>query len=327
MGWKIKKGSPAYEGGATAPALVDIAAWKRDDDFPIFPVGSKPKLALFCPTPAPLSLLIAGHRYLFKISTGWRINQHWSEMIAYKLSTFCGVAAAPSFIAMDSRTGEVGVLIEFFYGYPEDAMPARFLAGADLMRRTIERFDEDTEAHHTWKNALRVSRQFMVPEPLRWWGKLVAFDALIGNTDRHSENWGLLATKTEGKWSFRMAPVFDQGTSLAYQITDEQMSREATDEAISRHIARGNHHLRWEDDAGVVRGHFDVCRLAAKKYPSIVPDASRVAAIPEQQVERIVHECCEFDLPQGSCRAERAEYLVKLLKARTAALRAAFEVQ
>ena len=64
-----------------ASELVDIANWKRDEDFDIFPVGSKPKRAVFCPTPAPCAFLIAGHRYMFKVSKGWQIYQHWSEVI------------------------------------------------------------------------------------------------------------------------------------------------------------------------------------------------------------------------------------------------------
>ncbi|MFK4623890.1 hypothetical protein ABIF50_007196 [Bradyrhizobium diazoefficiens] len=68
----------------SAAELIDVADWIRDEDFAIFPVGSKPKRALFCPSPSPFPFLIAGHRYLFKVSTGWRINQHWSEVIAYQ---------------------------------------------------------------------------------------------------------------------------------------------------------------------------------------------------------------------------------------------------
>jgi hypothetical protein len=35
------------------------------------------KRAVFRPSPIPF--LIAGHRSLFKVSNGWRIDQHWSE--------------------------------------------------------------------------------------------------------------------------------------------------------------------------------------------------------------------------------------------------------
>jgi hypothetical protein len=307
-----------------AEELVDIAAWPLDEDFPVFPVGSKPKRAVLCPDPAPCAFLIAGHRYLFKVSIGWRIFQHWSEVISYQLSAIAGPKAAPCFVAIDSRTGEVGVLVEFFYGYPNGAVPPRFIAGADLMRRFITSFDADTDGHHTWQNVLRICKAFKVNDHAAWWSKLLAFDALIGNTDRHSENWGLLATKASGQWSFTMAPTFDHGTSLAYQVRNEHIARESDAGAILRHIARGNHHIRWASDPPS-RGHFEVCRLIAEKHPSVAPELVQLASVSRAEVEAIVNQCCGFQLPQGGCEPARAEYLVKLIVARAAALKAAVE--
>jgi hypothetical protein len=301
--------------------LLDIATWALDEDFPVFPVGSKPKRAVICPSPAPAAFLIAGHRYLFKVSQGWRIQQHWSEVIAFELTLVAGVEAAPCFVALDSNRGEVGVLVEFFYGFPKQIIPPRFLPGADLMRRLVENFDADTDTHHTWLNVLLICRAFRVNERLTWWTKLLAFDALIGNTDRHSENWGLLASKASGRWSFRMAPLFDQGTSLAYQVQDAHVARECTDESIARHIAKGNHHLRW----GGIRGHFDVCSRIAAGHPSAIDAMEGVASVGGEEVERIVNQCCGFDLPQGRFLPGRAEYLLKLIKARASALKCAIE--
>jgi hypothetical protein len=102
----------------TPEQVVDISLWPLDEEFGIFPVGSKPKRAVFCPKPAPYPFLIAGHRYLFKVSKDWRILQHWSEVTAYALARSVNMPAAPCFIAMDSEAGEVGVLVEFFYGHP-----------------------------------------------------------------------------------------------------------------------------------------------------------------------------------------------------------------
>ena len=97
----------------TPEQVVDISLWPLDEEFGIFPVGSKPKRAVFCPTPAPYPFLIAGHRYLFKVSKDWRILQHWSEVTAYALARSVNMSAAPCFIAVDSDAGEVGVLVEF----------------------------------------------------------------------------------------------------------------------------------------------------------------------------------------------------------------------
>ena len=46
-------------------------------------------------------------------------------------------------------------------------------------------------------------------------------DALIGNFDRHNGNWGILV-KDETQ-EMKMAPVYDCGSCLCSQLTDEKM--------------------------------------------------------------------------------------------------------
>lgn len=52
-----------------------------------------------------------------------------------------------------------------------------------------------------------------------FWDMFVV-DALIGNTDRHFDNWGLLIDKDE-KISF--APIYDCGSSLGALLSDDEM--------------------------------------------------------------------------------------------------------
>lgn len=47
-------------------------------------------------------------------------------------------------------------------------------------------------------------------------------DALIGNYDRHNGNWGILVN--DENQEMKMAPVYDCGSCLYSQLTDEQMS-------------------------------------------------------------------------------------------------------
>ena len=219
----------------TSAELIDVAGWARDEDFAIFPVGSKPKRALICPSPSPYPFLIEGHRYMFKVSTGWRIFQHWSEVIAYRISTkISGPVCAPCFIAWDSTTGEVGVVVEFFYGHPRSGVPARFVAGADLMRRVFEDFDSDTDSTHTWQNIQLICRAFSVQNRVAFWAKLLAFDALIGNTDRHSENWGLLALRIPGtrdgsRW--RRRSITERALHIKFE---KRISRANREKSVTR---------------------------------------------------------------------------------------------
>ena len=46
-------------------------------------------------------------------------------------------------------------------------------------------------------------------------------DSLIGNFDRHNGNWGILVNDSTGE--IKLAPVYDCGSCLCSQLTDEQM--------------------------------------------------------------------------------------------------------
>ena len=54
-------------------------------------------------------------------------------------------------------------------------------------------------------------------------------DALLGNFDRHNGNWGLLINKETN--SVKIAPIFDCGSCLYPQLTDEQIEMILKDES------------------------------------------------------------------------------------------------
>ena len=75
-----------------------------------------------------------------------------------------------------------------------------------------------------------------VKETISTFWNIFIVDAFIGNFDRHGSNWGFL--KCNGR--YRLAPVFDNGSCLYPQMTDEDMmariidSRELTEDRVYR---------------------------------------------------------------------------------------------
>ena len=61
-----------------------------------------------------------------------------------------------------------------------------------------------------------------VQETISSFWEMYVVDALIGNFDRHGANWGFL--KKNNKYS--LAPVFDNGSSLYPNLTDENLMKE-----------------------------------------------------------------------------------------------------
>lgn len=232
----------------TATQVVDITNWAAHEDFPVFPVGSKPKRMLVCPVNASEPFLIPGHSYLFKTALGWQSQQVWSEVIAYRLGAMLGLPVPPCFIAMDRGTGLAGALVEFFYGYPDEAEPARFVHASDFMTRIL--VDKKRGRPHSLHTNLQLSRLLCKgASAVAWWAEALAFDVLIGNTDRHPDNWGFLFRTRAGRThSVEMSPFFDNGTSLGYEIAENKLTDASSPDRLQKYVDRGTHHCGWDGD-------------------------------------------------------------------------------
>ena len=225
---------------------VDVVHWRADDEFAVYPEGARDKSLLYSPDPAPYTFLMSNHRYLFKHAFNRYPDQFWAEIIAYCIGCLLGVAVPPVFAAWDSDTDVCGALIEWFLNYPGE-LEERYVAGGDIMTSMIRVYDRKRGRQHNFEAIKRFltvveRRGLLQVDWLGWWCETLLFDALIGNTDRHQDNWGLLRM-TDGK--VRMAPVFDNGTSLGHEIFPAKMSGFTDPERLNRYIERGTHHMRW----------------------------------------------------------------------------------
>ena len=57
----------------------------------------------------------------------------------------------------------------------------------------------------------------------------IVFDVLISNTDRHHQNWGVLAKREEGSApTLTLAPTYDHGSSLGRELQDTERIQRLT---------------------------------------------------------------------------------------------------
>lgn len=298
--------------------VVQIATWQANSEIDIFPVGSKPKRLVMAPDVAAEPFIVPRHNHLFKISSGFRMHQLWSEIIAYDLSRSCGVEAPPCFVAFDEQTGEAGVLMEFFYGYPGTVSP-RFVHGTDPNQALFDDYNQKTGRPHTAARNIQICRALRVGNTVEWWGRTLTFDALIGNVDRHAENWGLLRD-AEGASQWRLAPVFDNGTSLGYECLDDALAAASTPERIAKHLRRGAHHCTWNDTQAQRGDHLiALCGELYRAYPTAQQAMLGVIRISDDQIDSACNRCVDFDVPVKFIEA-RADYVGKLIRARRDAL-------
>lgn len=295
----------------------DVATWEQDAEFGVFPQGARAKDAVFAPVLPPESVLVAGKRYLFKRSKRSYPDQFWGEVIAYRVGCLLGVPVPPAFAAWNSQTGYCAALIEWFYS---DGVE-RFVMGGDFLQRIQPGYDREVGTKHNLERITLFLRALSgIGSPVKnwrqWWVDALLFDALIGNTDRHQDNWGLVFKHRPGKIDLcHMSPLFDNGTSLGHERFLERVQSWSNAD-LDRYIRRGTHHVKWSlNDVPPINGHAALLRHAALAWPKTIETARlRLNFDPDE-----LTGCCEdlVNLPTPvPLTAGRMAFVQRLLKRR-----------
>lgn len=301
-----------------AKQIVSIEGWQPDEEFPYGPQGAKPKRILICPNPPPYGFLIGGHRYLFKEPTGTHAQQIWSEVIAYELSRDLRLPVPPAFLAQGPGNGSPGVLVEFFYGYASEP-EVRFVHAIERLQGL--RFPIDYK-RGSLKDNIDLCRLHRTPHWRNWWARTLAFDAVIGNTDRHTENWGFLFEAGSSGRNYFLAPAFDNGTSLGYIVGEQQLNSFTQPNRLGALIAKGTHHFGWIAGDGSGAQHARLCERFRNRYLDPRNAMDDALGLTDDRIVRLVDWCCSFGFGVPFTEA-RGRFVAAQLRARRDALAAA----
>lgn len=305
---------------------VNISNWKGDEEFEVYPEGARDKTLLYSPEPAPHEFLIPNHRYLYKHAFGRHPDQFWTEIIAYHVGCLLNVPVPPAFVAFDEDNNSCGSLIEWFLNYPNQP-EERFVPGGDIMVSAIPEYDRKKGQQHNFAfverylATLAKSKNVEMSEWTLFWGDMLLFDALIGNTDRHQDNWGLLIhLGLENRVTVRMAPVFDNGTSLGYEILERNMDGFLNHGRMQSYINKGKHHIRYELHDKEPAQHFELLELLSNKYPVIADRIKyKLDSFNIDRLRSIMESYTKFKIPIPLTE-KRAEFVCHLIESRYLAI-------
>jgi hypothetical protein len=293
---------------------IQISEWEFDEDFPYGPKGAKPKQIRISPNPTPANYLLGEHRYLFKAPGGPWEQQIWSEVIAFKLGRILGVPVPPAFIAYNGNTP--GVLVQFFY-LARWLAPVSFIHGIDLLQQFGLSVDE---RRGSLKENINACRLVGVPGWREWWARTLAFDALIGNTDRHSENWGVLVNRSDpSQPEYDLAPAFDNGTSLGFVVRDEDLRKYRDPKRLAAFVQRGKHHFGWTAPDINSAQHIALCGIYSKHYVGTSSIMRSVIQLTDQDLDRVLDWCTRFNFIVPFT-AERADFVRRQIQLRRRAI-------
>ncbi len=280
--------------------------------------------------------------------------QFWSEIIAGIVGRYTGVPVPRAFIATDPKTGEMGSLASWFYGegaeedfeelpnaqiaddvtidfgaipIPEDDVQesfSRYIPGSSYMVRFIPGYDLEKGKQHNIKTLSHLIAAMKLRHKVNaWphWAGVLTFDALIGNTDRHQDNWGVLWRRTdENVVTPRFSPAFDNGTSLLHEILEEKLDIIENDARRHSYINRGRHHLRVSADSQSKFRHLELIEHLIDVRPEVAPFIDSVTDFDMTAMGAEIQALAEIDCITPISR-RRCEAIIKVIESRVLSIR------
>jgi hypothetical protein len=181
------------------------------------------------------------------------------------------------------------------------------------------------QSGHTVVRVFAVLRDPGIQMPATWQGVAgintasdvfvgyLMLDAVIGNTDRHHENWGLVSHAGSERKEVWLAPTFDHASSLGRNETDARRAARlaSTDPAysVAGYAERARSALYRASTDPRPLSTLDVFREAVKLRPRAAQSwVRRLQAIDNAQIRLIVDE-----VPPAFMSAPAREFAYHLL--------------
>lgn len=320
-------------------SVLDVADWTSDAEFAAYPQGARAKDAVFAPDRPSDKVIVPSKRYLFKRSKRSYPDQFWGEIIAYRIGCLMGVNVPPAFVAWNSKTGISAALIEWFYLdgevrqklYPmfdrKDGAEI-FHLGGDVLQNIHPTFDRKRGEMHNIQHIVELMEMLVEKELMenvwkQWLVNMLLFDALIGNTDRHQDNWGLVISSINLHFPIRLSPFFDNGTSLGHERFPERVSKWSSKQ-YDEYIIKGKHHVKWSlTDDIPIQGHVELLVKVFAKWPDTKKIAHDSLAFTQEDLNGSLADLVSLGgaVPLSH---ERIAFVLKLLSNRHTLLKSLF---
>lgn len=230
-----------------------------------------------------------GPEWLFKCPRDGT-GEHWAEKISSELAELLGIEHATTELA--TYQGKRGSVSKSFVG-----TGGRLTHGNQLLERGLEGHDGEKRRNQTdhlldniWESIENVSGS---PEQLKnaklRISECLVLDALIGNTDRHHENWGVLERRVNDHLELTVAPSYDHASALGRELLDVKRDTLLATRGVGRYVEKGRGGVYWTRDSSSAPSPLELVRRAARAYPeNILPAIGRVEALNDVAVTDVV---------------------------------------
>lgn len=165
--------------------------------------------------------------YIAKTGHKWYPTESITEYLLNLLGKEFGLEMA------ESKLAWIGGQLRFLSRYFLSSQKQELIHGADIFagfvhdREFVEQIEEQQLARDLFtlqftKDALEFTFPYQWEEILKKFVKMLLFDALVGNNDRHFYNWGIVR-HIESKYEPYFSPVYDSARGLFWNESEKKV--------------------------------------------------------------------------------------------------------
>ena len=269
-------------------------------------------------------------------------GEDWAEKFACEISELLNLPHADYELA--ECGGQEGLISKRFMPPKSD-----LVHGNEILQTAVEGYPAEKPGsrefwkvpQHTLASILDVHEGYKIELPINWnpldgitrtievFIGYLMLDALIGNTDRHHENWAWIIVKTETKDQVRgyLAPTYDHASCLGRELIDsarrERLTTKDENRSVKTYAAKAISAIYDSPNDKKPLPTFDVFEIAAKRFPNAaktwLEQLSSVSVVDFENIakrfpdDRISPDAMKFALEVIRVNQERLLELKKVL--------------
>ncbi|MFN8310644.1 MAG: hypothetical protein U0T73_11845 [Chitinophagales bacterium] len=285
-------------------------------------------------------------KHYFKLPITRYHWEFWSEVAASKIGQLLEFDIADYNVAYNEK-GEIGCLSKSIFQSGEE-----LFHGQQYLLRLKPNFHVKDGRDHSYQLIKEFFESYTLTKPLfKNFIEMLVFDAVVGNHDRHQQNWALVRSSKDGgiifwaRWlwrkltlkdnpnepiiKLRFSKIFDSGNCLAYNYSDEKIKNDLIyDQQKFENFVIGEKavcHINWQNQK---MKYVDLLYKIMEDNPNEIKSAvGRVIKnYDEVKVATIIDNLdCDFPFDEKfwpyRLSLDRKEIFKKLIKRRVELLR------
>lgn len=231
--------------------------------------------------------------YITKSAEKWYPHESVIEFLINRIGQVLGLRM--NNVKLVKVNTQIRFLSEYFLNLSEEVM----IHGAEVCGEYLEDIEFAKKIANDKKTARELFSFEFISEAIKTvfpnnyedllteFVKLIVFDAIVGNNDRHFYNWAIIRPIKKGGKLPYFSPIYDSARGLIWNWSDEALKRhlknyEQDGKKIDKYIKKASPRISIEGNANT--NHFDLVAHIYTQYPKYQETINELLSFNNQQL-------------------------------------------